>query len=50
MSLAPLPTVPVSRGESVIEVVSKGAGDQPNDEVFITTTMMLATGIDSSAR
>lgn len=47
MSLAPLPSVPVSRVDSVLEVVSKGAGDQANDEVFITTTMLLAADIDA---
>ncbi len=46
MSLAPLPSVPVSRVDSVLEVVSKGSGDQPSDEVFITTTMLLSADID----
>jgi hypothetical protein len=48
MSLAPLPSVPVSRVDSVLEVVSKGGGDQPADEVFITTTMTLTADIDST--
>lgn len=48
MSLAPLPSVPVARVDSVLEVVSKGGGDQPNDEVFISTTMQLSTDIDAA--
>lgn len=48
MSLAPLPSVPVTRVDSVLEVVSKGGGDHPSDEVFITTTMQLAADIDPS--
>lgn len=48
MSIAPLPNVPVATVDSVIEVVSKGAGDQPNDEVFVTTTMRLAADVDPS--
>lgn len=48
MSLAPLPNVPVSRVDSVLEVVSKGGGEQPADEVFITTTMQLTADIDAA--
>jgi hypothetical protein len=32
----------------VIEIVAKGAGDQPADEVFVTTTMQLAADIDAT--
>src|SRR5687767_11008816 len=48
MSIAPLPSVPVSRVDSILEVVSKGGGDQPHDEVFITTTMQLTADIDAT--
>ncbi len=48
MSLAPLPNVPVARLDSVLEVVSKGVGDQAGDEVFISTTMQLAADIDAA--
>ena len=37
--------VPVSRVDSVLEVVSKGGGDQPADEAFITTTMQLTADV-----
>lgn len=49
MSLAPLTSVPVTRVDSVLEVVPKGGGDQPSDEVFITTTMVLAADIDTAS-
>jgi hypothetical protein len=41
MSLTPLINVPVHQVDSTVDVLSKGAGEQEHDEVFVTTTMTL---------
>ena len=46
MSLSPLVNVPVVRQDSVIEVVAKGDGTHPNDEVFISTSLTLGGDLD----
>jgi hypothetical protein len=49
VGLSPLINVPVSRQDSIIEVVSKGDGTHVADEVFITTSLVLQQDIDPSA-
>lgn len=49
MSLSPLINVPISRQDSLIEVVSLGDGSHDHDEVFVSTTLTLAQDIDPTA-
>lgn len=48
MSLAPLTNIPITKLDSVIEVVSEGDGAHDHDEVLVTSTMTLASDIDST--
>jgi len=47
-ALSPLINVPISRQDSVIDVVSKGDGSHEADEVFVTTTILLQQDLDPS--
>jgi len=49
MGLSPLIGVGVVRQDSVLEVVSKGDGTHSHDEVFISTTLVLAQDLDPTA-
>jgi hypothetical protein len=49
VSLSPLINVPISRQDSIIEVVSKGDGTHDADEVFISTSLVLQQDIDLTA-
>jgi hypothetical protein len=48
MGLSPLIGIGVARQDSVLEVVSKGDGTHDHDEVFISTTLVLAQDIDAA--
>jgi hypothetical protein len=43
-----LTNVPISKIDTIIDVVSKGDGTQELDEVFVTSTITLAADIDAS--
>lgn len=49
MSLAPLTNVPITKLDSILEVVSKGDGSQERDEVLISSTMTLAGDLDPNS-
>lgn len=42
MALSPLINAPITRQDSVIEVVRKGDGTHAHDEVYVTTSLTLA--------
>ena len=46
MSLSPLVNVPVVRQDTIVEVVSKGDGSHAQDEIFVSTTLMLGADLD----
>lgn len=47
MALSPLINAPITRQDSVIEVIRKGDGTQPHDEVFVSTSLTLAADLDT---
>lgn len=46
MALSPLINAPVTRQDSIIEIIRKGDGTQPHDEVFVSTSLTLAADLD----
>lgn len=46
MALSPLINAPITRQDTVIEIVRKGDGAQPHDEVYVTTSLTLAADLD----
>ena len=46
MALSPLINAPISRQDTVIEIVRKGDGTQPHDEVYVTPSLTLAADLD----
>lgn len=46
MALSPLINAPISRQDSVIEIIRKGDGTQAHDEVFVSTSLTLAADLD----
>lgn len=45
LAMSPFTDAPITRQDTVIEVVGRGTGGQPHDEVFVTTSITLAADI-----
>jgi hypothetical protein len=48
MALSPLLNVPIARQDTTIDIVRKGDGSQPFDDVVVTTTLELSGDIDTA--
>jgi hypothetical protein len=47
VALSPLINAAISRQDTVIEVIRKGDGSQPHDEVYVSTSLTLAADLDT---